>query len=163
VTLPRWIAGANPRRTAVRVAILVSLAYLVFGYILLPVRGAGQSMRPTIDSGDLIFINRITYRFREPRRGDVVAVRMAGQSVVYVKRLLALPEERVKIEAGAVAINDAVLNEPYARRRDDWWLAETTLGPDEYFVVGDNRSMPMHLHDMGTVPRARLIGPLAFP
>jgi signal peptidase I len=162
VTLPRWIAGANPRRTAVRVAILVAVAYLVFGYVLLPVRGSGPSMRPTIDSGDLIFINRLTYRFREPRRGDVVAVRMAGQSVVYVKRLLALPGERVTIEAGAVAINGEVLSEPYARRRDDWRLPEARMGSDEYFLVGDNRSMPMHLHDMGTVPRARLIGPLAF-
>jgi signal peptidase I len=162
VTLPRWIAGVNPRRTAVRVLVIVVVAYLVFGYVLLPVRGAGPSMRPTIDNGDLIFINRLTYRWREPRRGDVVAVRMAGQSVVYVKRLLALPGERVKIEAGAVAIDGAFLNEPYAQKRDDWWLTEARLGSDEYFVVGDNRSMPMHLHDMGTVPRGRLIGPVAF-
>jgi signal peptidase I len=162
VTLPRWVAGADPRRTAVRAAILMAMAYLVFGHILLPVRGAGPSMRPTIDSGDLIFINRLTYRFREPRRGDVVAVRMAGQSVVYVKRLVALPGERVKIEAGAVSINGELLDEPYARRRDDWWLDEASLGSDQYFVVGDNRSMPMHLHDLGTVARARLIGPLAF-
>jgi len=162
VNLPRWLAGKNPRRTAVRAAILIAAAYLVFGYILLPVRGAGVSMRPTIDSGDLIFINRLTYRFREPRRGDVVAVRMAGRSVVYVKRLVALPGERLKIDAGALSVNGEWINEPYARKRDDWWLGEATLGADEYFVVGDNRTMPMHLHDMGTVSRARLIGPLAF-
>jgi signal peptidase I len=162
VSPPRWLAGRNPRRTLTRVAILVGTAYIVFGYILLPVRGAGLSMTPTITSGDLIFINRLSYRFREPRRGDIVAVRMAGQSVVYVKRLLALPGERIKIDAGVVSINDEWLNEPYARKRDDWWLPEATLGDDAYFVVGDNRTMPMHLHDMGTVPRSRLIGPVAF-
>jgi signal peptidase I len=162
VNLPRWLAGRNPRRTAIRAAILVAGAYVVFGHILLPVRGVGVSMEPTIESGDLIFVNRLTYRFREPRRGDVVAVRMAGRTIVYVKRLLALPGERLKIEAGAVSVNGEWINEPYARKRDDWWLGEATLGADEYFVVGDNRSMPIHLHDMGTVSRARLIGPLAF-
>jgi signal peptidase I len=163
VSLPRWLAGENPRRTALRAAVLIGLAYLTFGHVLMPVRGAGISMSPTIASGELIFINRLTYRFREPRRGDVVAVRMAGRSVVYVKRLLALPGDRVKIEASAVSINGEWINEPYAHKRDDWWLAEATLGTDEYFVVGDNRIMPMHLHEMGTVSRARLIGPLAFP
>jgi signal peptidase I len=162
VSLPRWIAGANPRRTAIRAVILVVAAYIVFGYILMPVRGVGISMAPTIESGDLIFINRLAYRFREPRRGDVVAVRMPGRPVVYVKRLLALPGERLRIDAGSVSVNDAFINEPYARTRDDWWLPEVTMGPDDYFVVGDNRSMPLALHEMGTVSRARLIGPLAF-
>lgn len=141
---------------------IVAVSYLVFGVVLLPVRGAGVSMAPTIDSGDLIFINRLAYRLREPRRGDIVAVRMAGQSIVYVKRLLALPGDRLRIEGSAVWINGEVLEEPYARKRGDWRLEEARLGPDQYFVVGDNRTMPMHLHDMGTVSRARLIGPLAF-
>ena len=162
MSAPRWVAGSNPRRTAVRVAVLIAAAYVVFGFVLLPVRGAGISMSPTIESGDLLFINRLTYRFREPQRGDVVAVRRAGRSVVYVKRLLGVPGDRIKFEAGALSINGRSLNEPYAQKRDDWWLSEATLGPDEYFVVGDNRSMPMPQHDMGTVSRARLIGPLAF-
>jgi signal peptidase I len=162
VKLPHLIAGKHPRRSAVRAAVLIASAYVIFGHVLMPVRGTGISMMPTIESGDLIFINRLSYRFRDPRRGDVVAVRMAGQSVVYVKRLLALPGERIRIEAGAVSINGKWIDEPYARKRDDWWLGEATLDADQYFVVGDNRTMPMDLHDMGTVSRARLIGPLAF-
>ena len=162
MTLPRWVAGADPRRTAIRVAVLVVAAYLTFSYVLLPVRGDSISMTPTIESGDLIFINRLTYRFREPRRGEVVAIRMAGRSVVYVKRLLGLPGDRVKIDNGNVSINDEWIKEPYAHRRDDWSLDEVTLNRDEYFVVGDNRTMAMALHDMGTVPRARLIGAQIF-
>lgn len=116
-------------------------------------------MSPTIESGDLIFINRLGYRFREPRRGDIVAVRMAGRSTVYVKRLLALPGERLSMERGVISIDDVPIDEPYAQKRDDWALESGTLGRDEYFVVGDNRSMRQALHEMGTVPRARLIGP----
>lgn len=162
MTLPRWLAGRNPRRTLIRAGLLVAAAYVVFGYVLMPVRGNGISMAPTIEHGQLIFINRLAYRFREPRRGDIVAVRMAGPSVVYVKRLLGLPGDRIRIDAGRVSINGEPLAEPYARTRDDWFLAEATLGENSYFVVGDNRTMRMELHDMGTVPRARLIGPLAF-
>jgi signal peptidase I len=162
VSLPRWIAGANPRRTLIRVLLIVTVAYIVFGHLLLPVRGVGISMEPTIQSGDLIFINRLAYRFREPRRGDIVAVRLVGRSVVYVKRLVALPGDRLKIEAGTLSINGSIYTEPYARKRDDWWLPEVTLGPDEYFVVGDNRSMQIENHDMGTAPLSRLIGPKAF-
>lgn len=160
--LPPWIAGANPRRTAIRAAILVAAAYVVFGYILMPVRGVGVSMTPTIESGDLIFINRLAYWFRKPRRGDVVAVRMAGRSVVYVKRVIALPGERLKIDGGYVSVNGSMFEEPYVRKRRDWSMQEVTLGPDDYFVVGDNRTMRMDLHEMGAVSRARLIGPLAF-
>jgi signal peptidase I len=162
VSLPRWIAGANPRRTLIRVLVLVTVSYIVFGYVLLPVRGVGISMEPTIASGDLIFINRLAYRFRQPRRGDILAVRLAGRSVVYVKRLIALPGERLKFANGAVFINGVLLNEPYARKREDWSLPEVTLGPDDYFVVGDNRSMRMENHEMGTTPLTRLIGPKAF-
>ena len=162
MSLPRWIAGANPRRTLIRVLVLVTAAYIVLGYVLLPVRGVGISMEPTIESGDLIFINRLGYRFREPRRGDIVAVRLVGRSVVYVKRLVALPVDRLTIEAGTLSVNGSAYSEPYARKRDDWWLPEVTLGPDEYFVVGDNRSMRMENHEMGVAPRARLIGPRAF-
>ncbi len=162
VILPRWLAGADPRRTAIRAAILIAGAYVIFGHVLLPVRGVGPSMSPTIESGELIFVNAVVYRFREPRRGDIVSVRMAGRSAVYVKRLIALPGERLAIEAGVVSINGEPIAEPYAEKRDDWQLGEVTLGPDEYFVVGDNRTMPMAMHDMGTAPRARLIGTVAF-
>jgi signal peptidase I len=162
VSLPRWIGGANPRRTLIRVVVLVAASYIVFGYVLMPVRGVGISMEPTIDSGDLMFINRLGYRWREPARGDIVAVRLAGRSVVYVKRLIGLPGERVKIEAGAVSVDGMYLNEPYARKRDDWWVAEVTLGPDDFFVIGDNRSMRMENHDLGTTSRARLVGPKVF-
>jgi signal peptidase I len=111
VSLPRWLAGANPRRTAVRAAAIVA-AYIVFGYMLLPVRGVGISMQPTIESGELIFVNLLSYRFREPQRGDIVAIRLAGRSVVYVKRLVALPGDRVAFAGGVLSINDEVVEEP---------------------------------------------------
>ena len=83
--LARVVAGSNPRRTLIRVGLLIVAAYITFGYVLLPVRGVGVSMQPTIEQGDLLFVNRLSYRFREPAHGDIVAVRIGGRSVVYVK------------------------------------------------------------------------------
>src|SRR5688572_14226692 len=137
MALPRWIAGKNPRRTLLRGAVLTIGAYVVFGYVLLPVRGVGISMQPTIVQDDLMFINTLAYKFRQPRRGEIVAVRLAGRSAVYVKRLLAVPGDRVAFVDGVLWLNGKALDEPYARRRGDWNLEEVAMGPDDYFVIGD--------------------------
>jgi signal peptidase I len=158
VTPPRWLAGANPRRTAVRAGLLVVAAYVTFTYVLLPVRGVGISMQPTIDEGDLIFVNMLAYRFREPRRGDIVAVRIAGRSIVYVKRIVALPGDEFAFVDGLLHVNDVAVDEPYVVNRSPWNLGPVTLETDQYFVVGDNRGMRIDQHDMGTVGRDRLIG-----
>lgn len=162
LSLTRLVAGSNPRRTLLRVVILIAGAYVVFGYVLLPVRGVGVSMQPTIEQGDLLFINQLAYRFREPERGDIVAVRVAGRSVVYVKRLLGLPGDRVAFVDGVLWRNGEPIMEPYVEKRADWHLPEVSLGSDDYFVVRDNRGMPMAQHEFGTSTRARLIGPRAF-
>lgn len=160
--LTRLVVGSNPRRTLIRAGILVAAAYVTFGYVLMPVRGVGISMQPTIEQGDMLFINRLAYRYRDPARGDVVAVRVAGRSVVYVKRLLGLPGDRIGFRDGVLWRNGAPLDEPYVTQRAAWGLDELTLGPDDYFVVGDNRGMPMAQHEFGTSTRDRLIGPRAF-
>lgn len=158
----RLAFGARPGRTLVRAAILAAVAGVLFTFVLMPVRGVGVSMEPTIASGDLVFVSLLTYRVREPRRGDIVAVRLAGRRAVYVKRLVALPGERVAIRGGQVIIDGERLDEPYVIHRQPWRVEETTLDRDEYFVVGDNRGMPISLHDMGTTSRARLLGPVIF-
>jgi signal peptidase I len=162
VLVSRLIVGSNPRRTLLRAGLLIVVAYVIFGHVLLPVRGVGISMQPTIEQGDLLFINQLAYRFRAPAHGDVVAVRVAGRSVVYVKRLLGLPGDRVAFVDGVLWRNGEPVAEPYVTRRSDWRLSEVTLGEDDYFVVGDNRGMPMVQHEFGTSTRARLIGPKVF-
>ena len=156
------IAGRHPRRTAVRVLVIIVGAYIVFGYVLLPIRGVGISMEPTIVQGDLIFVNQVAYRFRAPARGDIVAVRIAGRSVVYVKRLLALPGDRVAFVDGVLWRNGDPVDEPYVSRRAGWQLDEVTLGADDYFVVGDNRGMDDGAARDGHRDAQPLIGPRIF-
>lgn len=147
----------------VRIAILVGTAVVVFGYVLIPVRGEGPSMSPAVEDGDLIFVNRLAYARSSPVRGDIVALRMAGARVVYVKRIVALPGERVRIEGGIVHVEGVPLEEPYVHRRRPWTTPEVTLAPGEYLVIGDNRGMAMEAHDFGMVERSRIIGRIVRP
>jgi signal peptidase I len=141
-----------------RVAALISAAYILFGHTLIPVRGAGPSMQPTLRDGQLVLVNRLAYWRSEPTRGDIVALRLAGPSVLYIKRIVGMPGDRVRIEAGAVIVNNTKLEEPYVRRRQRWNVPETMLAQDEYLMIGDNRGMPMRQHDFGKARRERIVG-----
>jgi signal peptidase I len=155
-----FLVGRRPLHTLLRVAAILALAFVLFGYVLLPVRGEGPSMSPAIEDGDLVFVNRVGYWRSSPERGDIVAVRLAGPRVVYLKRVVALPGEQVRIDRGTVFVNGAPLEEPYALNRRPWTVGDTTLEDDEYLVVGDNRRMAIEAHAFGKIRRARILGPV---
>lgn len=154
----RVLVGEHPRRTFARVVALVVVAYLVFGYLLIPVRGQGPSMWPTLQDGQLVLVNRLAYWRGEPRRGDVIAISLAGLRVVYIKRIVGMPGERLRIDHGVVLVNGEPLDEPYVKQRRPWDVDEVTLGSGEYLVIGDNRGMSARNHDFGKMRRERVIG-----
>ena len=156
------IFGSNPRRTAVRIIVLASLSFLIFGWVLTPIRVRGISMDPTYRDGALNLVNRAVFRVRDPARGDVIAIRLAGPHVLYVKRIVGLPNERVAIVGGVIQINGVPLPEPYVSQRQPWDVAEVTVGPREYFVIGDNRGMRAGDHDFGRADARRVLGTLVF-
>ena len=158
----RILFGPNPRRTSVRVLVLVAISFVLFKWVLLPVRAEGISMQPTYESGSFRLVNRLSFIGDGPERGDIIAIRLAGERVVYVKRVIGLPGERLEIVDGQVLINGTPLDEPYVRNRKPWTLAEVTMAPGEYFVVGDNRGMNLRDHTMGRVDASRIIGRVVF-
>jgi signal peptidase I len=87
---------------------------------------------------------------------------MAGWRVVYVKRIVGLPGERLGFRDGILFVNGHAVEEPYVQQRANWNMNETTLSPGEFFVVGDNRGMRMAEHEFGRVRRERIAGPLLF-
>lgn len=134
------------------------MSAITLRWVLIPVRTEGISMLPTYQSGRLVFVNRLTFAARPPRRGDVVAIRLAGPHVVYIKRIVALPGERLRISGGQVYIGGAPLAEPYVRNRSAWDVPELTVVAGEYYVIGDNRGMRAADHDFGRVSAARILG-----
>jgi signal peptidase I len=138
------------------------MCFITFRWVLIPMRAEGISMLPTYQSGSLNLVNRLAYRNRKPSRGDIVAIRLAGPHVLYVKRIIALPGERISITAGQVYVNATPLIEPYVRNRNPWDVPEVTLTSREYFVVGDNRGMRASDHDFGRVDVSRIVGRIVF-
>jgi signal peptidase I len=150
--------GRNPRITLVRIIILVIASFVVFRFVFLPIRVEGASMLPTYHERGVNFVNRLAYLFHEPRRGDVVAIRTSGISIMYMKRIVGLPGETVAFHNGHAVIDGRMLEEPYLRFESFWEHEPRRLGPDEYYCVGDNRSMPQADHTEGKAARDRIVG-----
>lgn len=158
--LLRAVIGRNPKRTMQRIVILVVVCFVMAKFVLLPIRISGPSMLPTYNEHGVNFVNRMAYLFHEPRRGDVVAIRLAGPSIMYMKRIIGLPGESVAFHDGHVLIDGKLLAEPYVRFPCTWEHEARTLGPFEYYFVGDNRSMPQVDHTEGKASRERIVGKL---
>ncbi len=156
--LRRILVGSSPRRTAIRAAVLATCTFVVFKFVFLPVRLRGASMEPTYADGSVNLVSVLRYRLRPPRRGDVVAIRMAGRRVMLFKRVVAVPGQRVAFRGGTLVVDGKEVEEQYITRPCDWNMQEVMVGPDELYVVGDNRSMPIDLHAHGRVSRDRIVG-----
>ena len=104
-----------------------------------------------------MFINTLAYRFGAPHRGDIVTFRHDGVTPeLYIKRVIGLPGDRIRIDRGVVYVNGARLNEPYVHFRDDRSEPEITVPPDDVYVLGDNRAVSEDSRAFGPVPRARV-------
>jgi signal peptidase I len=167
---PWWqvfIVGRNPKVTLIRLLITVVLVFIGFRASVQGIRVTGISMAPTFVDGQTKYVNKLSLKFSPPRRGDVMAVQLGGSHVLLLKRVIALPGERIRIDRGQVFIDDEPLPEPYLRSPGQglknpapWNVPEVLLENDEYYVIGDNRSMPRENHDFGRVKSRKLLGRL---
>ena len=154
-------AGRRPRRTLARAGLLPG-SLVTFKFLIFPIRVVGISMIPAYRNGTVNLVNRISYCKAKPKRGDVVAIKMAHEKSLLLKRLIALPGERLAIRRGVVTINGVPLHEPYVMSGRTWNSPEIHLGDDEYFVIGDNRTMDQRWHDYGVHKRADIVGKVIF-
>jgi signal peptidase I len=158
MTLREILIGKSLGRTLIRGLCVAALLIGASKFLLVPVRAHGISMLPTYEEGQFIFVNRLAYRFSPVKRGDVVAIRLNGEDSVLVKRIIALPGETVRIVGGQVIIDGFPLDEPYRRYYVPWNMRDDTVGADEVFVIGDNRSMSLEAHEFGFARQDRILG-----
>jgi len=145
------------------VSVAVSAFIIVFLYQ--PVRVEGTSMLPVLEDQDRLFINKIAYRVGEVHAGDVVVFQYPrDHAKSYIKRVIALPGDRIRIDQGQVVVNGKLLMEPYLQGRfvDDRSQSEMVLPPGEYFVMGDHRSISSDSRDFGPVDRGLIYGKAVF-
>ena len=158
----RIIFGSSLRRTLIRAGVLAVAAFVVFKFLLLPVRISGISMEPTYKNGSINFINTLRYWRHTPDRGDVISIRMAGRRVMLFKRIIGLPGERLSFANGTLLINGKSIPEPYLKENCSWNMPEVIIGPNEFFVAGDNRGISMDGHTHGRVEYSRIVGEVLF-
>ncbi|MCX7817773.1 MAG: signal peptidase I [Kiritimatiellae bacterium] len=156
----RWVIGHRPTWTMVRAAVLALVTAWIVRHVVRPFRVAGTSMEPTVRDRAWGLGWLAAYWSGEPRRGDIVMIRLAGDSVMYLKRVLALPGETAEFRGGQLWVNGKRCAEPYLRTTCDWNSAPVTLGPGEYLVAGDRRDVRQSAHLAGVVRRERIVGKL---
>lgn len=137
-------------------ALLLFVLYgLIFNFSVV----RGSSMAPGIHDGDRILINHVSYLVREVQRGDVVVLHYPlDPRLDYIKRVIAVPGDHIRIEGEAVYVNGRRLREPYISQGDPASHLELLIGEGQCFVMGDNRPHSSDSRDFGLVPVENLVG-----
>lgn len=139
---------------------LISLGifFLVYIFLVQPHRVKGDSMFPNFKDGELLLTEKISYRIYKPSRGDVVVFKAPGaRNVDYIKRIIGLPGEEIKITEGKIYINNEKLDEPYETQISDGDV-NLTLANEEYFVMGDNRGASSDSRSFGPIKKNTIRG-----
>jgi signal peptidase I len=151
-------------RELVEVVVLAMILYFGISFAVQAVHVEGLSMFATLDDNDYLIANKIDYRLHAPQRGDIIILRPpSSNSTDFIKRIIALPGERILISHGIVYINGHKLDEPYLP--EAWTQLDTWGGPDgmvvppnSYFVMGDNRNRSQDSRIFGFIGRDRIDG-----
>jgi signal peptidase I len=164
---PRASTGSSFLRELAEVVLLAVILYIGISFAVQTVHVEGLSMFATLDDNDYLIANKIDYRLHAPQRGDIIILRPPNNnSTDFIKRVIALPGERLLIRDGVVYINGHRLIEPYLP--EAWvvfnnWPAigsssGTVIPPNQYFVMGDNRNKSQDSRYFGPIGRDRIDG-----
>ncbi len=160
---PRFTAGLGVWLRDLVISLAISAFIIIFLYQ--PVKVEGTSMMPSLEDQERIFVNKFVYRLEPIGRGDIVVFRYPRDpSKSYIKRVIGMAGDKIRIDAGLVYVNGQPLAEPYvpAEYVDARSYPEFTVPPDSYFVLGDHRSMSNDSRDFGAVNQSFIYGKAVF-
>jgi len=140
----------------------VLIALVVYFFLAQATRVYGQSMEPTLHTNDRVILDKLTYRFRPPHRGDVVVIQVQKDGPRLIKRIVGLPGETISIHDGKVFIDGKPLEEPYLNQPTTGLMPPRHIPPGHYFVLGDNRRASNDSRSFGPVARDHILGRAVF-
>jgi signal peptidase I len=146
------------KRYLLRVAVVAVAAFIIFKFVFIPFRIQGESMAPTYVTGSFNFCFALRYLFSKPVPSDVVLVRMAGQNVMLLKRVVATAGQSVEFKEGQLFVDGKKIKETYVSGQSDWNIPLIVVKPGHVYVVGDNRGMPAKGHAFGQTSLKRIAG-----
>lgn len=146
--------------------IALGAVFIVRQFLVQPFLVSGASMSPNFSSGDYLMVDELTYRIRPPERGEVVVFRYPNDpSTFFIKRLIALPGERIALADNKITIFNSAnkgglqLKEAYLPENlGTQGALDETMGPGEYFVMGDNRPYSYDSRSWGKLPATDIVG-----
>ncbi len=157
-----WV-GAVLRDMVGTILPAIVIALLIHLFLAQATRVYGQSMEPNLHTNERLVIEKLSYHFHGPRRGDVVVLRdPSGSPELLIKRIVGLPGERVTLADGRVYVDGTPIAEPYLDQPTQGSGRSWIVPPFHVFVMGDNRSASRDSRTFGTVPMEELIGKALF-
>jgi len=149
-----WLSeGVETILPAVLIAVLINL------FLAQATRVYGQSMEPSLHSDQRLVVEKLSYNFHEPRRGDIVVLKVSqAGSGLLIKRVIGLPGEKVETKGGKVYINEQPLEEPYISPQPQRDMGAIVVPPGHVFVLGDNRGFSNDSRSFGPVPLENIVG-----
>lgn len=152
------------------VVFMSSILIVTVVYIIQPQQVVGASMQHSFEDGDRILASKIAYKFEEPKRHDVIVFKAPkNKDVNYIKRVIAVPGDRMMISDNAVYVNGVKLDEPYVASKTilypGWFLRdglEITIPENHVFAMGDNRSQSSDCREFGPVPMDDVVGKVVY-
>lgn len=163
----RFAAWRDPGRELIETVLLTLVIFFMIRFAVENFRIEGNSMEPNFHNGQFLLVNKLAYRIGQPQRGDVIIFHFPlNVSQNFIKRVIGLPGDTVRIQGGQIYVNGNPMDERDCTEpleKDciigaNYPWGPVTLGPDEYFVLGDNRPESSDSHIWGTVPTNDIIG-----
>ena len=157
------------------IVIALSIFLVIYLFFLQPHQVNGQSMVPNFQNGEYVLTDKVSYKMRDPRRGEVIVFHApaaahcpTGTGCDFIKRVIAVPGETVEVKENAIYVNGEKLSETYIPEEFDTQAGEFSknrvivLGPDEYFAVGDNRPYSSDSRAWGPITKNDIVGRAFF-
>lgn len=155
----------NPWAEALKtIALSAVLAFGIRSFVAEARYIPSGSMLPTLQINDRLIIDKISYNFRDPDRGDIIVfsptdtLKQQNFKDAFIKRLIGLPGDKVEVKEGKVYVNNQPLKENYIEEKPNYNFGPVTVPPNQFLVLGDNRNNSYDSHYWGFVPRDRIIG-----
>lgn len=146
-------------RESVETALLAAVfAVLLNMFVIQPTTVRGQSMEPTLHTEERVLVEKLSFRFRPPQRGDVIVLQLPKEPIPFVKRVIGLPGETIEIHRGIVYIDGVPLNEEYVRQTPVGELPPVRVLTGSVFVLGDNRNNSNDSRAFGIVSEDEIVG-----
>lgn len=150
----------------------VAFTYFILAFVAQRTSVKGSSMYPTLKESDQLIVEKVSYHFKNPERFDIIVFNYREQRdekpVHYIKRVIGLPGETIRIEDGKIYINDELLEESYGYYLDEQVMEGydasegITIGENEYFVLGDNRNDSLDSRKIGCISKDDIVGRAVF-